>query len=116
MADLIDRIAGRLDDGSGATRPKIPIHSFIGGYRLYVAGLVTRAELAQDYDLQGDELTQAVALADAVDAESTALAKMRYVLTVEGVCFRIEDHEDDTLYHNPDGTIDKAKVAADLGI
>ena len=110
MADLIDRLAG-----TDETRPKIAVHQFTAGLVLYASGAVTGSEVAQDWDLQGAELTQANALAAAVDAKSTALLKTIYVLKVNSVCMLLED-TNDTIYHNPDGTINKARVAADLEI
>ena len=107
MADLIDRISGQTD------RPKINLHRFIGCERLYALGEWGRAQIAAEFDLQGDEATQASALADNIDAETGASNKALYILRVESVCMCVEDG-DDTLYHNPDGTIDKAQVYEDI--
>ena len=109
MADLIDRISGE----SVPDRPKINLHRFIAVERLYAFGEWTRAEIAAEFDLQGDEATQGAALADNIDAELKAVDKALYILRVESVCMCIEDGSD-TLYHNPDGTVDKAKVYEDL--
>lgn len=111
MADLIDRISGESENMDPA-RSKIPVHQFIGGLRLYTDGTLTAAEAKLDYDLQGAELTQANSLVTTIDSKS-GTAKIAYVLRVEAVCFKIEDY-DDTLYHNPDGSIDKSRVATDL--
>jgi hypothetical protein len=112
MADLIDRIAGLPADGE-PERPKIAVHQFIGGLRLLAEGSISAAEAVQDYDLQGAELTQAQALVNNVNGKPVALSKIIYVLKVEAVSFRVEDDED-TIYHNPDGTVDKTRVVADL--
>ena len=108
MADLIDRIAGTTDE-----RPKINLHRFIGVERLYAFGVWTRAEIAAEFDLQGDEATQAGALADQIDSNVQPSNKALYILRVESVCMCLEDH-DDRLYHNPDGTVNRAKVYEDL--
>jgi len=107
MADLIDRISGQTD------RPKINLHRFIGLERLYALGEWSRVQIAAEFDLQGDEATQGSALADNIDAQTGASNKALYILRVESVCMCVEDGED-TLYHNPDGTIDKALVYEDI--
>lgn len=109
MADLIDRLSGQTD------RPKLPVHQFVAGLRLYAAALATRAEVAAAWDLQGDEATQATALADQVDLQTTAANKALYALRVDAVALLLEITED-TIYHNLDGTINKAKVGQHLGI
>lgn len=110
MADLIDRISGEDD-----TRPKINLHRFMGAERLYAFGEWTRAEIAAEFDLQGDEATQGSALADNIDAVPQADAKALYILRVESVCMCLED-SDDRLYHYQDGAVDKAKVLEDIQI
>ena len=111
MADLIDRISG----ASVPDRPKINLHRFIGAERLYAFGEWTRGEIAAEFDLQGDEATQGAALADNIDGVPQAEAKALYILRVESVCMCLEDHND-RLYHNPDGTVNKAKVLEDIQI
>jgi hypothetical protein len=112
MADLIDRISGaaRLEG-----RPKLNVHAFVGGERMYAMGEVTRAEVATAFDLQGDELTQGAALADNIDAQANVDTKIRYVARVEAVAYLVED-ADSGFYRNPDGTVDKAAVLAALQI
>lgn len=114
MADLIDRLSG-ASLGMEPSRPKLPVHQFIGCYRLYVSGIITRTEIANAWDLQGNETTQATSIANAVDAEVGVASKIAYVLRVEAVSFLIE-YDADMIYHNPDGTVNKSKVATDLGI
>ena len=108
MADLIDRLAGTTTE-----RPKINLHRFVGAEQLYAVGVFTRAEIAAEFDMQGDEATQGVQLADAIDAASTALNKVIYILRANSVLMCLEDGED-RLYHNANGTVNKAKVAEDL--
>ena len=108
MADLIDRIAGTDD-----TRPKINLHRFMGAERLYAFGEWTRAQIAAEFDLQGDEATQGAALADNIDAQTGASNKALYILRVESVCMCLEDG-DDRLYHNQDGTVNRSKVYEDI--
>ena len=112
MADLIDRISG-ASILQIPPRPKINLHRFVAVERLYALGEWSRAEVAAEFDLQGDEATQGGALADNIDAQTGASAKTLYILRVESVCMCVEDG-DDTLYHNPDGTIDKAQVYEDI--
>lgn len=107
MADLIDRISGDTD------RPKINLHRFMGMERLYAFGEWTRSQISTEFDLQGDEATQAIALANKIDAETGATNKTLYILRVESVLMCLEDHSD-TLYHNVDGTVNKTKVYEDL--
>ena len=110
MADLIDRISGE----SEPARPKLNLHLFIAGLRFYAEGMKTKAEIATEFGLQGDEVTQAEALADLIDDESTALNKMRYVARVEAIGMCMED-DSDVWYHSG-GAIDKSTVFADLGL
>jgi len=107
MADLIDRISGAAID-----RPKINLHRFMAAERLYALGEWTRTELAAEFDLQGDEASQGVQLADRIDAQSNITNKIVYLMRLESVMMCIEDG-DDRLYHNPDGTVNKAKVYED---
>lgn len=109
MADLIDRLSGE-----DQTRPKINLHRFIGVLRLYAFGEWARADIVSDFDLQGDEATQAAQLADKVDAETGVANKSLYVARVEAVAMCIEDHQD-TLYHSG-GLVNKTKVYEDLQI
>jgi len=111
MADLIDRISGVSEPG----RPTINIHRFIGVERLYALGEWTRAEIATEFDLQGDEATQATQLANNIDAAATVAEKQIYVLRVEAVTLCLQDHMD-RLYHNVDGVVNKAKVYEDLQV
>lgn len=109
MADLIDRISG----ASVPDRPKLNLHRFMGAERLYAFGEWTRAQIAAEFDLQGDEATQGAALADNIDAQVGGSNKALYILRVESVCMCLEDGED-RLYHNQDGTVNKAKVYEDI--
>jgi hypothetical protein len=86
----------------------------MGAFRGYVAGIVTPAEIIADFDLQGEELTMGTALKDNIDAEVGALAKIIYVLKVEGVAFLL-DQPNDTIYHTAPGVVDKTRVKTDLG-
>jgi hypothetical protein len=110
MADLIDRISG-VSEGEG--RPKIHLHRFMAAQRLYALGEWTRSEIATEFDLQGDEATQASHLADKIDAQTGTANKTVYVLRADAVFMCVEDG-DDGLYHNADGTVDKAQVQEDL--
>jgi len=113
MADLIDRLAGTSEVVDG--RPKINLHRFMGAERLYALGEWTGAEIAAEFDLQGDELTQANQLKAQIDAQVGAEAKALYILRVESVCMCLEDSTD-RLYHNQDGTVNRAQVYEDLQI
>jgi hypothetical protein len=113
MADLIDRISGPRAEAEG--RPKLPVHQFVAGLRLYAFGLVTRGQLASNWDLQGTEAGQGLQLADKIDAELTTLAKIVYIFRVESVAYLIEEAED-AIYHQDRDTVNKAKVKADLGL
>lgn len=108
MSDLIDRISGEA-----TSRPKINLHRFMAAERLYALGEWTRSQIATEFDFQGDEITQATALADKIDAETTILGKTIYILRVESVCMCTED-TNDKLYHNADLTVNKTKVYEDL--
>ena len=110
MADLIDRLSGE----SEPARPKMPAHQFVSGLILYALGLVSRSELATNWDLQGDEATQASAVADAIDAEGGAVNKIVFVLRFDSIVLLVEDTED-LIYHTA-GVVNKTKVIADSGI
>jgi len=111
LADLIDRIRGKRDLG----RPKIPAAQFFGSYVLVATGDMTRAEAKDDYDLQGEELTQADALLDKLESKATTIAKIVYTLKILSVSALLERGEtEDSIYNNPDGTINKTRVKADL--
>lgn len=111
MADLIDRLSG---DSEIEGRSKIQVEQFCAGYLLYALGLKTRAEVAAEWGLLGDEVTQATALADNLDAEVGATAKLLYLERIRAIASLIE-LAGDQLYHNPDNSVDKAAVIADMG-
>ena len=113
MADLIDRIAGMADVGE--VRPKINLHRFMGTERLYALGEWTGAEIAAEFDLQGDELTQANQLKAQIDAQTGVADKALYILRVESVFMCVEDSKD-RLYHNTDGSLDRPKIYEDLQV
>lgn len=110
MTDLIDRLSG-----TDPTRPKIGVEQFCSGLLLYALGLVSAGEPVQDWDLQGAEHQQAVAIRQQIDARPTANAKLSYVLQVQAVA-RLIEITDDTLYHYPDDTINKSRVLLHWGI
>ena len=114
MADLIDRISGASVE-QVPSRPKINLHRFMACERLYAMGEWTRVQIAADLDLQGDEATQAVQLADKIDAQSGLANKVGYIARVESVCMCIEDNQD-RLYHGTDGGVNKTKVYEDLQV
>ena len=109
MADLIDRISGADD-----TRPKINLHRFMGIERLYAMGEWTRLEIATALNLQGTEATQAVQIADKIDAASNLANKVIYIARVESVLMCVEDGED--IFYHAAGAVNKAKVFEDLQI
>lgn len=114
MADLIDRING-LPDGS---RPSINMHKWVGLQRLYAFGVFTRLEIANAFDITGnvDEERQATQIANNIDAQSNANSKALYIARVESILYCIQDRGIDTLYHNQDGSLNKAKIFTDLQI
>ncbi len=114
MADLIDRLSGASKQ-EDPPRPQIKLHEFFSNLRLYAIGKMTAAETKVDLDLQGAELTQANLLIAELDTRVGATDKIEYVLQTEAVAAKLPD-DTDTIYHNPDGTIDKARVQVDLDI
>jgi hypothetical protein len=116
MADLIDRIAGdNISDGE-----KINLHRWIGVQRLYTVGEWTRAQIATEFGIAGnaDQERQATQLADKIDSFSGGsgpLNKVIYLGRIEGVFMCLED-SNDQLYHNQDGTLNRAKIYEDLQI
>jgi len=111
MADLIDRIALSSEESG---RPKINLHGFMGMERLYAMSEWSRSDIATALDLQGSEITQAIQIADSIDAKSTLPEKVIYIARVESVLMLVEDHND-TLYHSS-GIVNKPKVYEDLQI
>lgn len=112
MADLIDRISG-ASTLQIPPRPKINLHRFVAVERLYALGEWSRAEVAAEFDLQGNEAVQAGQLADVIDAQVGVNDKALYILRVESVCMCIED-SNDRLYHDVTGVVDKSQVYASL--
>lgn len=109
MADLIDRLV-YPEDVTG--RPPIPTHEFAGRLRLYTGGKRTRAQAIVGFDLQGDELTQANQIADAIDARTGAAAKAEYLNVLLGVLYALEGDTDPLIW--PGGALSKAQVGTDL--
>lgn len=107
MADLIDRISGEATD-----RPKINLHRFMAVERLYAYGEWSRLQIANEFNLIGDEATQAVQIADNIDGQTGATNKILYIARVESVLMCTEDGTD-TLYHSS-GVVNKSKVYEDM--
>lgn len=114
MTDFIDRLEGASVDHD-PPREVIDNHQFWAGYLLYADGAWTAAEARGFFDLQGDELTQVLSFKAVLDAISTLAGKNAYLAKAEAIGLWIQTGGD-TVYHNPDGSINKARVAADLGI
>ncbi len=113
MADLIDRIRGAADE----PRPKIGTTQFFGTLVLVAGGEMTEAEAKQDLDLQGAELTQANQVLAVLDGKSNTAAKIAYALKVFAVAAILErGREEDTVYNDLDGSVNKVRVKADLEI
>lgn len=110
MADLIDRMTFQSEVTG---RPKISDHQFNAYLRLYALGLVTRLEVALAWNLQGDELTQANALADEIDAITGNDAKLAFVLRSDAVAMLLDSN--DPRYVTGEA-INKTLVFDDLGI
>ncbi len=113
--DLIDRIAG-----TGDRSRKINLHRWLGVQRLYTLAEWTRVQIGTEFDITGnvDEERQATQIADKIDSfggGSGPLNKVIYIGRLEGVFMCLED-SNDKLYHNGDGTVNKAKVFEDLQI
>jgi len=120
MADLIDRLTHDSEYMTPA-RPGIAVHAFASDYIMYAAGTRTNTEIIQAYDLQGDELAQAILIKTVLDGKTTAINKMIYSLKVQSVALLL-GAKPDSSYPNPNvyfdinGNVNKTRVAADLEI
>jgi len=85
MADLIDRIVG--PPGTDV----IDVHILTSAYDLYLEGVFTKGEIASYFSLVGQEITDADAIADVIDAKSNVTNKMRYFLKLQAVFLAITD-------------------------
>jgi hypothetical protein len=92
MADLLDRIQGN-DTAEAAGRPKIPLEQFMAALGEYARSHFTRQQISTAFDLQGDEVTQAGLLADAIDSKTGAANKAVYVLEIRDVLALAETPE-----------------------
>lgn len=109
MTDLIDRISGEAEEG------KINLHRFMGVERLYAFGEWSRAEIANEFNLQGvDEIRQATQIADNIDAQVGPGNKVLYIARVESVFMCTEDRSEG-FYHSG-SAVNKPKVYEDLQI
>jgi hypothetical protein len=113
MTDLIDRLSGESEQHD-PSRDKIPIHSFVGVLRHYAEALIVRADVVAEFQLEGDEASQAGLLADKIDDLVGLSAKLVYVQRVEAIAYLISNHED-VLYHTG-GSVNKTLVYTRLGI
>lgn len=113
MADLIDRI---VYDAAQTGRPAINMHRWVGVQRLYALSEWTAAQIGAEFDITGhaDEERQATQIKTAIDALNST-NRVIYLGRVEGVLYCAQDR-DDRLYHNADGTLNKAKIFEDLQI
>lgn len=107
MADLIDMIAG--NEPTGET---LSIHHFFSNMRLYALGEVDRPTAIEDFSLDADAITQAGAMADAIDAE-TGLSKVVLVLRFEAVMMGVEAGA--SRYFTSPGVPNKTAIRAEAG-
>ena len=107
MADLIDRIAGT----NGAE--KIGIHHFTSQYRLVTEGIRTGAEVVAEFNLVGQEVTDASAILTELNLQSNTLGKVVYILKMDAVFISVE--AGDSRYWTGD-VANKSIIKADLGI
>ena len=107
MADLVDRIAGI----NGAD--KISVHHFTSQYRLVAEGIRTPAEVVAEFNLVGQEVTDASAVLSVLDAQSNALNKVLYILKMDAVFISVESG--DSRYWTG-GVANKSVIKADLDI
>lgn len=127
MTDLIDRLIGWSEFMIPA-RPQITVHVFESHFTLFATGKWTAVDAQIGLDLQGDELTQATAIVNAMNAKN-ATQKISYGLSVRSIANELAHPPG----FKPDGTpenspnkywswsgsawvIDRAQVLADLEI
>ena len=119
---MIDRLTG-LSENMIPPRPRITTHEFEAHFGLLGAGKWTPAEAQIGLDLQGDELTQAQSVLNAM-ASKNATAKIAYALVVMSVALALAHvphivGEIPNVYFSWSGNdlvVNKARVAQDLEI
>lgn len=109
MVDLLDRMTYDIEQTG---RPKLDNHAFNGYLILYSLGLRSRTEVCDYWDLQGDELTDAIALADKIDSITDPTAKIAYCLRADAVALQLDAHNPE--YVTSSGVL-RSKVIADMG-
>ena len=107
MTDLIDRIAGVN------SADKISIHHLTSQYRLLAEDIRTGGEVVAEFNLVGQEITDANAVLAELDSQSNVTDKMRYILKIDAVFISVEAR--DSRYWT-DGVANKSVIKADLGI
>lgn len=114
MADLIDRLTF---DEAITGRPHIPSHTFSSYLGLYAFGLIAdKADIVTAWDLQGDEATQANAIATEIDGLATAQEKHRFYDRVLVVVHLLNAGDQRYSIDRVAGTLNKTLVQTDLGI
>jgi len=107
MADLIDRVAGI----NGAE--KIAIHHFTSHYRLIAESIITGADTVAEFNLVGQEITDANAILTELNSKLTVVNKIEYILKMDAVFISVE--ADDSRYWTA-GVANKSVIKADLDI
>jgi len=108
--DLIDRLS---DTARYNNKRPISIQNFCANLTLYALDEITAGQIAAEFVLLGGEVAQALKIKQAIDARATEAAKLQYVELLQAVVWKIHSPID-PIFHNADGTINKALVRSML--
>lgn len=111
MTDLIDRFS---NEAQSLGLWKINAARFANALVLYSHGLATALQIAESFNLSGDEIAQATKVKDVVDAKGTLNEKLVYAQKVGAVMQRVADPHD-TIFHTGSG-VNKGDVKTALEI
>ena len=111
MTDLIDRLSSESQE-LGVW--KINPFRFAAGLMLYAHSLATAGQIAESFNLTGDEITQGALLKDVIDSKGTLADKIIYIGKFEAVAVRLADTQD-TIFHSG-GSVNKSAVKTALEI
>ena len=116
MSDLIDRLGrDRFFVRSPTTPRKIKLHQFVANLRLYADGKMAASQIYAGWSLVGSEQTQVSRLLNDIDDQLTLEDKLNHIAILESIVYLLED-DDDRLYHDRHGRLNRELAKRDLGI
>jgi hypothetical protein len=116
MSDLLDRLGrDRFFLRLPTTPQKIKLHQFVANLRLYADSKMEAAQIYNSWKLSSGERVQVSRILSTIDDQADLSAKLDLIDVLEATLYLLED-DDDRLYHDINGRLNRELAKRDLGI